>query len=151
MADIKHLQSSIIMRRIGDAVFKYIPLPKIHPDIVSALSVLMSVAFLFRDDLGFQIIVLLVVLLLDIFDGAIAKKYQFRKSPEEEQQGWMVDVTLDRVSEGIIAIAFFVPLFPLFMLNTFLSLWSFRKKIHIILPLRQLLFLYLLIKTLFLN
>jgi len=149
MADIKKLDSTIFMKRMSDAIFQRLPLPKIHPDIISTFSVIMSVVFLFNSDLGYQVVVLFIVFLFDTFDGAIARKYHFRKSPEEEACGWMVDVTLDRLSEGIIAIAFFIPLFPLFILNTFLVLWSYKKNFHIILPLRQVLLVYLVIKLVF--
>lgn len=147
MDSIRKLKSSEYVRKIGENIFRIVPLPKINPDVVSALSLVISVFILFTANIYHQVLILSLVWLLDILDGAIAIKHHVRKTEEDKLKGWMVDVTADRLSEGIISLAYFIPMFPLFILNTILTLWSFKKKIHIILPLRQGLFVYLLIKA----
>jgi len=148
MADeIKKLKSSAFTHKIGEIIFSRLPLPKIHPDIVSVLSLAGSVVFLFSRNIYFQIITIFIVILLDAFDGIIAKRYNYRPTEDDKLAGWMVDVTIDRLSEGLIALVFFIPLFPLFILNTALTLFSYTKKIHLILPLRQGLLIYLIIKA----
>ena len=146
MDNIKKLKSSEFTRKIGEGIFKFVPLPKINPDSVSAFSLMISVLILFTNNINYQAVILTIVWLLGIIDGAIASKYQVRKTDEDKQKGWMVDVTTDRLSEGIISLVYFIPMFPLFILNTILTLWSYKKKIHVILPLRQGLLAYLLIK-----
>lgn len=128
---------------------KHIPLPNVNPDTVSALSLVVSVIFLLNGNCIYRIVVLGIVWFLDIIDGTIAQRYQWRKNDEEKHKGWVTDVTIDRLSEGVISVAYFMPLFPLFVLNTALTLWSYKHRRHIILPLRQCLFGYLIIKYIF--
>lgn len=146
MENVKKLKYVVAFRRFTDEIILKTPLPKINPDIVSALSLILSVFFVFYNNILYQISILAIVLLLDWFDGLIAKKYQYRTNEAEKEKGWMVDVFADRLSEGIISIIYFMPFFPLFSLNCFLSLWSYKSKKHFILPVRQVLLLYLIIK-----
>lgn len=145
--DIKKLKSSEFIRKIGDSIFSRLPLPRIHPDVVSAISLGLSVAFLFSANAVYQIVILFFVVLADMLDGNIAKRYHYRTTPEDEHRGWMIDVTIDRLSEGFIALAMFIPLFPIFILNTILTIISAKKKMHVILPVRQVLLVYLILKT----
>lgn len=149
MENVKKLKYVVAFRRFTDEIIEIIlkvPLPQIHPDVISALSLILSVFFVFYNNVLYQILILAIVLILDWLDGLVAKKYQYRKSEIEKERGWMVDVFTDRLSEGIISIIYFMPFFPLFSLNCFLSLWSYKSKKHFILPVRQVLFLYLVIK-----
>lgn len=149
MENVKKLKYVVVFRKFTDEIILKAPLPKIHPDIVSALSLIFSVFFCFSTNLIYQISILIIVLLLDWLDGLISKKYQYRKNEAEKEKGWMVDVFVDRLSEGIISIIYFMPFFFLFALNCVLSLWSYKSKKHFILPVRQVLLLYLIIIFLF--
>lgn len=122
--------------RIGLAL----PLPNVHPNVISGISIITSFAFL--ASFGFSVILsllfLILTLLLDWFDGLVAKKF-FRTSEE----GYLADITSDRLSEGIMFVIFF-PWFCLFVLNCALSLMSVARRKHVILPLRHLFVIYLL-------
>jgi len=129
----------IIIRYFIDNLTKKFPLPKINPNKVSGLSVIFSITFVLT--FGYSKIIsflfLFLVIFCDFLDGAISKRY-YKKNIE----GYIVDVTSDRISEGIIFSFFFFPWFYLFTLNIFLTIWSFLNKKHIILPLRQIFIIY---------
>lgn len=146
MENVKKAKYVVAFRHFTDEIGLKMPLPKIHPDIVSALSLFFSVFFVFFNNILYQILILIIVLLLDWFDGLIVKKYQYRKNEVEKNKGWMVDVFTDRLSEGIISIIYFMPFFFLFSLNCFLSLWSYKSKKHFILPVLHIMLVYLIIK-----
>lgn len=146
---MKKLGSALKFRALIDPILLAFPLPRVHPDILTAISVLFSMGFLFTDKEEIHLLLLLFVLLFDWADGLVAHKYNFRKNDAEKERGWITDVASDRMSEGLIAISYFIPLFPLFIINTILSIYSFRSGRHLILPIRQLFFLYLLISLVF--
>ncbi|MBI2579079.1 MAG: CDP-alcohol phosphatidyltransferase family protein [Candidatus Aenigmarchaeota archaeon] len=126
--------------KIESALLK-MPLPNANPNAVSGLSILMSLLFVlvFRYNPPASFAILFLVLALDLLDGLIAKKHYM---PTEE--GYIVDVASDRLSEGIIFSVFFTPWFYLFALNNILTLWSFSSRKHVILPLRHAFLLYFL-------
>ncbi|MFA5070666.1 MAG: CDP-alcohol phosphatidyltransferase family protein [Patescibacteria group bacterium] len=128
-------------RDVIDLWLLRLPWPKVNPNYISYLALPFSLIFILLWDryklLSF--FVLVFVLILDWMDGLVAKKYQ-----TASEEGWLVDVTTDRLSEGVIFIHFFHPWFYLFLVNLFLTAASFKfKKFSFILPLRHLLFLYL--------
>jgi len=129
------------IREATDRAFLKLPLPNIKPNIISGLSILTSMLFILvlKYSLILAFILIIATLLLDWLDGLVAKK---RNSCSEE--GYMVDVVSDRLSEGIMLIPFFVPWFYLFALNSILTLLSFAKSRHIIIPLRHLFLVYFL-------
>lgn len=129
-----------LARSFFDHQLSQLPLPRVHPNVVSALSVLVSIAILFINDLWGRAALLVVVLLLDWLDGVIARKYNFPQS--QTIRGWLADVIADRASEIIFALIYPLILVPLTALNIFLSIYSFRVKRHCILPLRQALLIY---------
>jgi phosphatidylglycerophosphate synthase len=126
-------------------ITKNLYLPKINPNKISALSVIFSILFIifFNYSRIVSLFVLLLVLLFDFLDGAIAKRYY-----KEKIDGYIIDVTCDRISEGIIFSIFFFPWFFLFSINLWLTIWSFYSKKHIVLPLRHIFIFYLIIKIL---
>jgi len=65
------------LRAIIDPVGLRLPLPRINPSLVSALSVVTSLAFLLvlRHSPAAALALVVITLLLDWFDGLIAKKY----------------------------------------------------------------------------
>ncbi len=128
------------VRGLTDRLFLGLPLPKTNPNRISGLSIVTSVLFILSmSQPVLALTFLLLTLFLDWFDGLIAKKHGLCC-----EKGYMVDVTSDRLSEGIIFSVFFFPWFPLFALNTVLTLLSFERKKHIIIPLRHIFFIYLL-------
>jgi len=140
---VQHSKLGIVdkTRKGTDKGLLALPLPKINPNIVSGMSIFTSIAFLlsfqFSKPLAFVFIVL--TLLLDWLDGLIARKHNL-----SSEEGYMVDVTADRISEGIMFILF--PIwFILFAINNMLTMISFTKNRHIILPLRHIFLVYFII------
>ncbi|MBR9677936.1 MAG: hypothetical protein GOU97_01390 [Nanoarchaeota archaeon] len=130
------------LRKVSDHYLLKIPFPKINPNKVSGLSIITSILFIISLNYSNALasLILFVSLLLDWFDGLIAKKHGLTS-----EKGYIVDVTADRFSEAIIFIPFFFPWFYLFALNMILTLTSFVKKKHVILPLRQVFLIYFII------
>lgn len=138
--DEHRIKPAVALKARTDSLLMRLPLPKINPNFVSGLSVISSVFFIlalgYSQVLAFAIAV--AVLVFDALDGIIARKYRL-----ETDEGYMIDVTSDRLSEGIMFVPFFMPWFFLFAANCFLTLIGFRMKRHIILPLRHIFVIYL--------
>lgn len=142
MAKRSKMKSVEKARRKIEEMLSKTPLPKINPNIVSGMSIIASLLFVlvFRYNPLASFMILFLVLVLDLLDGLIAKKYGL-----QSEEGYIVDVASDRLSEGIIFSVFFLPWFYLFALNNALTLWSFNSRRHIVLPLRHVFLLYFLI------
>jgi phosphatidylglycerophosphate synthase len=130
-------------REVCDLWLLRLPIPNINPSLISYLALPVSLAFILLWDKNelLALIMLVIVLILDWLDGLVAKKYK-----RASEKGWLIDVTTDRLSEGIIFIVFIYPWFYLFLFNIFLTYFSYKlKKFSLILPLRQLFFIYLVV------
>ncbi|MFH1367400.1 MAG: CDP-alcohol phosphatidyltransferase family protein [Patescibacteria group bacterium] len=128
-------------RKVIDLWILRLPLPNINPSLISFLALPFSLAFILLWDKNklISLILLMIILILDWLDGLVAKKYG-----RSSERGWLTDVSTDRFSEGIIFLIFITPWFYLFLLNIFLTYFSYKlKKFSLILPLRQLFFIYL--------
>ncbi len=138
---VKHNKLKCVgkIREVTDHIFLKIPLPKVNPNIISGLSILTSLIFILTLEYSsiLAFIFIIITLLLDWFDGLTAKKYNLCS-----KEGYIVDVTSDRLSEGIMFVPFFEPWFYLFVLNTILTVFSFTKNKHIIIPLRHIFLIY---------
>lgn len=121
------------VRAIIDSVGLQLPLPKVNPSPVSAPSVVTSLAFVLvlKHSPVLALLLVVVTLLLDWFDGLIAKKYELCS-----REGYLVDLIADRISEAILFIPYLMPWFCLFILNSILTLFGIAKRKQIILPLR---------------
>jgi len=126
-----------------DHVVESLPLPRVNPNLISGLSILLSLVFILIQNQLAAVFVLLLVLVLDYLDGAVARKYN-----TQSEEGYVVDVASDRMSEGIIFSLFFFPWFFLFSLNCLLSLLSVKKNIHIIIPLRHIFLVFIVVTML---
>lgn len=133
------------VRRFVDDQVRRFDIPKLDPNKVSGgslvLSLFVPLGFLFYDFLG--IFILFLVLCFDYLDGFIAREYGL-----DSEEGYMVDVVVDRVSEGVIFMVSVFPWFILFSVNNLLALRSFRKDEHFILPLRHVYLVYMLFLSL---
>ena len=121
------------LRAIIDSVGLQLPLLRINPSLVSALSIVTSLAFILvlkhSPVVAWSLVV--ITLLLDWLDGLIAKKYELCS-----REGYLVDLIADRISEAILFIPYLMPWFCLFILNSILTLFGIAKRKQIILPLR---------------
>lgn len=87
------------------------------------------------------IVALFFILLLDALDGVVARA----KGQTSSEVGWMVDVSVDRISEALISLALGRVYMSLVVLNMGLALWSCKFRKRVIIPLRHLLLLMLLL------
>lgn len=145
------------VRKATDRFFSALPLPRIHPDIISTLGVLtaLGVFFMLKESAapGYSRVfttavawvLLLVHLLLDGADGAIARRFHFRKDSAQARRGELIDLTADRLSEGIIFFApgLFFPWFIFFLLNTVCAIAQYRTHRALVQPLRIVFFIAL--------
>ena len=110
-------------------------LKHVNADQISGLSLIFSpIAYLLISNRAIiaSIFTIFLVLLLDVLDGIVA-----RAKGQTSRDGWIVDVSVDRVSEAMISLAL-SRIFILFtILNMCLALLSYHSKKHAILPLRH--------------
>ncbi len=117
-------------------------LKRVNANMISGLSLVCSpIAYLLISERAIlaSIIALFLVMLLDALDGIVARA----KGETSSEDGWMVDVAVDRVSEALISLAL-SRIFILFtILNMGLALLSYHYRKHAILPLRHAILLIL--------
>lgn len=116
--------------------------PLKNPSHYQVIALLLSIYFLFLGSTVSKIVMLIVILVLDWYDGAAARKFGLAN-----REGWMIDVAVDRVSEMFM----FIPLigtplgqiaFGMAVLNILLAVYSIKSGRHILLALR---FFYLVV------
>lgn len=111
-------------------------LKHLNPNMISGLSLACSpITYLLISERAIlaSIIALFLVMLLDLLDGIIARA----KEQISFVDGWIVDVSVDRVSEAVISIALSRIFILLTVLNMCFALLSCRYRKHTIIPLRQ--------------
>ncbi len=121
------------------------PLPKMNPDVISGASVVMALLFVSAVNdsaYGAAWLFLFFHLLLDSVDGAVARRYRLRTTKEQQRHGQLVDLTADRISEGILFLwtPFFTFWAPFFLINTVLAFVQYRTQRAYVLPFRQIFF-----------
>lgn len=134
---------SILDKYEGSLIF-----PFKNPSYYQVIGLLLSIVFLFLTSSVSKIIVLLFILFLDWFDGAAARKFGYTG-----KTGWMIDVVIDRISEGFIFISeIFNPIgrvfFLLYILNIFLSFYAVKTGKHYLIPIRFLYLILLIVRAL---
>ncbi len=111
-------------------------LKRVNANMISGLSLVCSpVAYLLISERAIlaSLIVLFFIMLLDVLDGIVARAQNHASSKD----GWIVDVSVDRVSEAVISLAL-SRIFILFtIINMGLALLSYHYRKHAIIPLRQ--------------
>jgi phosphatidylglycerophosphate synthase len=111
-------------------------LKQVDANMISGLSLICSpIAYLLLSERAIiaSIIAIFLVLLLDALDGIVARA----KGQTSSEDGWMVDVSVDRISEAVICLALSRVFILLTILNMGLALLSCYHKKHAIIPLRQ--------------
>jgi len=120
------------IRWYADGILAPLPLPNIHPNLISMASIgAMALIFLALDNLWWVLLVTFLSIWLDWMDGIVARQYN-----RVGQYGYWVDTTADRFCEGIVALAFGFPWLPLFGLNIFLLVYSLQTGTNLIMPIR---------------
>ena len=135
---------SIIFKQIIDKILsRFSIIRRFNKNIISGLSLVCSLLFYLLISKGMTIcsmMALFLVLFLDILDGAVA-----RVKGQASEEGWIVDVSVDRVSESLISLALSRVYILLVIINIGLVFYSYKYKKHVILPLRHLLLLLFLV------
>lgn len=140
MDDPVKMDFSLKMRKPIDRFLRSLNIPKVDPNKISGSSLVLSVFFPISMVYSrfLAILILFLVLVLDYLDGFIAREYGL-----DDQEGYIVDVAVDRVSEGLIFLSVINPWFFFFALNNLLTIVSFKNKRHVILPLRHFFLVFL--------
>jgi hypothetical protein len=121
-----------------------LPLPEVDAKIVYGATLIMSIVFFFAEDIRWQIMTLAIVLVLSWVDRPLAKRHEGFFRYFDKERRWIVDSYADRLSESVIAAKFFLPFFPLFLVNCVISIATRKTRMFYALPVRHLLLLYLL-------
>lgn len=136
---------SLVFKQIIDKILSRFPfIMRYNKNNISGLSLVCSLAFyllISKRMMIWCIAVLFLVLFLDVLDGSVARV----KGQASSEEGWIVDVSVDRISEALISLALSRAYILLVISNIGLVFYSYKNKKHVILPLRQLLLLILLV------
>ena len=111
-------------------------LRQVDANMISGLSLVFTpIAYMLLSEraIAASIIAIFLILLLDALDGIVARA----KGQTSSKDGWMVDVSVDRISEAVISLALSRVFILLTILNMGLALLSYRYKKHAIIPLRH--------------
>jgi phosphatidylglycerophosphate synthase len=111
-------------------------LRQVDANMISGLSLALTpIAYLLLSERAIiaSIVTIFLVLLLDALDGIVARA----KGQTSSEEGWIVDVSVDRISEAIICLALSRVFILLTILNMSLALLSCHYEKHAIIPLRQ--------------
>jgi len=111
-------------------------LRQVDANMISGLGLAFTpIAYLLLSEraIAASIIAIFLVLLLDTLDGIVARA----KGQTSSKDGWMVDISVDRISEAIISLALSRVFILLTIINMGLALLSCHHKKHVIIPLRQ--------------
>ena len=117
-------------------------LRQVDANMISGLSLVFTpIAYILLSErtIAASIIAIFLILLLDALDGIVARA----KGQTSSEDGWMVDVSVDRISEAIIALALSRVFILLTIINMGLALLSYHHKKHAIIPLRHAILLIL--------
>ena len=130
-------KASSTFRMILKPVLTRFPiLRQVDANMISGLSLAFTpIAYLLLSERAIiaSIIAIFLVLLLDTLDGIVARA----KGQTSSKDGWMVDISVDRISEAIISLALSRVFILLTIINMGLALLSCHHKKHAIIPLRQ--------------
>lgn len=111
-------------------------LRQVDANMISGLSLVFTpIAYMLLSEraIAASIIAIFLILLLDALDGIVARA----KGQTSSKDGWMVDVSVDRISEAVISLALSRVFILLTILNMGLALLSYHHKKHAIIPLRH--------------
>lgn len=134
-----------IYRKILSTWEKGLVLPIRNPSFYQVVAIFLSILLMFLGYKPVVVVLVFLILLSDWFDGAVA-----RSQGVASLKGWMIDVVVDRISEGFM----FIPLLDTFvgklfffsyLVNIGFSFYSVKTGKHILLPLRFVYLVYLIV------
>ncbi len=132
----KRIKFASIYRNLMNKYEDYLVFPLKNPAHYQIIGLLLSMGYLFLTSYTAKITLIMIILILDWYDGAAARKFHMTN-----KAGWMTDVTVDRLSEGFIIMTEIANpigkiLMLLFVFNVSLSFYSVRTGKHYVMPLR---------------
>ncbi len=129
----KRVRVSILVRELISKALSELPfISYLDPDMISGSSLILSVLVsicLSRRMLIPSFLLLSAVLLLDAVDGVVA-----RRKGLSSENGWIVDVSVDRISEAIISLALSTYFALLVVLNIAISFCNLKERQDFVLP-----------------
>lgn len=137
-----------IYRKFLDKIEERIFLPFKNPNVYQVSSILLSSLFLLNPQIVYAMSLLFVILVLNTLEISAAQRFN-----KNNKQNWMIDITCDRLSEGLI----FAPIldtiagkvfFAFYLVNIVTSLYSIRYRIQTTFSLRLFYLIFLIIKYL---
>lgn len=133
-----------VYRNILDRYEDKLVFPIKDPNFYQIMSVFLSALFLFKPQPIWAIVSILVILLSDWMDGAVARKYGLTS-----REGWMIDVVIDRISEGLMFVVYLGTMvgkifFGIYLVNIALSFYSIKSGKHLLIAIRFFYLIYLL-------
>jgi len=129
-------ESSAFRMILKPVLTRFPMLKQVNANMISGVSLVFSpIAYLLLSERAIiaSIITIFLILLLDALDGIVARA----KGQTSSKDGWMVDVSVDRISEAIISLALSRVFILLTIINMGLALLSCYYEKHAIIPLRQ--------------
>lgn len=122
--------------------------PVKDPNFYQILSVFLSAVFLFKPQPILAICLITIILISDWLDGAVARRYKLTS-----KEGWLIDVVVDRISEGLMFVAYLGTFignlfFGLYLLNFIGAIYSIKSGKQRLIALRFLYLIYLIVVVL---
>lgn len=135
--------AKVLYRNLMDKYENHLVLPIKDPNFYQVLSILLSGVFLFKPQPLLGITLIVAILYSDWLDGAVARRYKLTS-----REGWMIDVVVDRISEGLMFVAYIGTtvgniFFGLYLFNIIGAYYSVKSGRHFLLAIRFFYLIYL--------
>jgi phosphatidylglycerophosphate synthase len=145
----KRIPYLTLYRKPLAAIEKLVPKLPLTANQLSVLGLLLTLLFPFIGKLWpYNILLLTIILFVDFLDGVQARREG--KTEQAKNEGYIIDVTFDRLSDCITTIIFIDTiagkiLFTLALTNILLNYLSMKKNIHYSFAIRFFLIIYLIV------
>ena len=118
-----------------------------HPNTIAGIGLILTVASIifYREHPTIFAIILACALGADLVAKIMRQSKKYSNEPSLKLADW----TSDRLGEAVLFSVFWFPWLFLFIINCFLTLYSFLRKETIILPLRQTFLAYFVVFNIF--
>lgn len=137
-------RAALFFKIVIDTILTRVPfLRRLDANMISGLSLVCTLAgylLISHRMLISCFVALFLALFMDALDGVVARV----RGQASSEEGWVVDISVDRVSEALISLALSRVYILLAVLNVGLAFYSYKSKKHVIIPVRHLLLLMLL-------
>ena len=144
----KRTKLARVYRVVLDKYEHLLVFPIKDPNFYQIVAIILSGIFLFKPQPSIGIVLIVILHILDWMDGAVARRYKLTS-----REGWIIDVLVDRISEGLMFVAYLGTsvgniFFGLYLVNILSSFYSVKSGKHFMLALRFFYLIYLITLTL---